>query len=293
MATTADLAKMLEATPLNLESTDSDAAWKKAEADRVASHDKKMQNMFQVKNNVTTQVDQPNETPVVGANNKRTAVNTSGLINALAREKINREQKVRNKVSLEEKKKLMKARRTMTREEYNKVAKEYSEKHFKRKNDEVGGVYVGDPAGDTGTFQTLMHELQTGVDTGRMSSEQGANLKNALSKAESMIGRMSKSQKSMFQSMMSTQGLSQFINLPKQRPVTQLDVNASTTTTTTNTNNNKSSDDKTARQRKNRKKREKYRLKQQQLRKKEEEAKNTTETQQKEKQQQECPKSST
>lgn len=253
---TEDLSKLLE---MPLDVGKGEASWQKGEQERLASQQNKMKNIFG-----DSTITAP---PAPIKNNNSNAIGVGAVMSAMAREKHERDQRVRNKVSLEEKKRLMKARRTMGREEYNKLAKDYTEKSNQRQQDQNGGVYVGDPAGDTGAFQTLLAQLQHGVSTGRMSTEQGDSLSKALNKADSMIGRMSKTQQAMFQSMMSDQGLSSFVNMPKQRLVTELDLTSAPPEAKNNKNNNKKEEEeegdseRTARQKKNRKKREKYREK--------------------------------
>lgn len=247
-----DLAKMLEQTPGTLKLDGKDAAWVKMEQERLASQQKKMENIFGRDEGVAR----------VGLNDGKAGVTTSGMIQAIAQAKQQHEQKARNKVSLNEKKRLMKAKRTMGREEYNKVAKDYTEKSNKRQADQTGGVYVGDPACEHGesTFNHLLQELKQNVARGQISASQGDSLTRALGSAENMMGKMSKAQRAMFHSMISAQGLSQFVGAPKSRQVTPLDLQAAPPAAK-NVEKRQEDDDKTARQRKNRKKREKYREK--------------------------------
>lgn len=195
-------------------------------------------------------------------------INTTGLVNGVAQEKLAKENQKRTTDAFKDRKNMLRVKRAAgtTGEQAVKAAIDYKHSQDQRNADRQGGVEVK----EKDMFDNLFEKLQEGVEEGQVSEKQAGGLGKVLQTCQRMMGKLSKGQRNAFDSMISSQGLEKFISPQttkknKSRPVSELDLQAPPKETTSKAPATQpvavAAVVETAKQKKNRKKREKQRAK--------------------------------
>lgn len=196
-----------------------------------------------------------------------TSLTTSAIIDGLSRQKQANEEKERAQIAMKEKMELLRAKRTMDRDSYAKLQKEYEKKKWQREANKSEGVEVPDPAANRGQFAEMIRTMKEGLaDDPRMSQRESEGLIQALSGAEGLIRKMNKGKRQQLDLYAQNFGLTDFMkqlglaegSRGGENEAEATNKQETTTTTTIQQEQKKQESTKTA---KNRRKRVKQRAK--------------------------------